>query len=269
MKRWGCLALLAMSFAVVAEPATPVLRIASLHLPQDGAQWKQQRERILALLADLHPDVIAVQDVQQSPGTPNAACWLANRLKYSCDFVTADPPSHPQRRGSAVLAGLDVLEDGITLLHGQGQATAAGMQRARLDRKAVNIYIARITPGEDAAARAQQAADLLAWIGATDAGEPSLIVGEFSAPTDELVRQLPGFQPARRNPSTRRSTASSAAGIRPHGLDVLYQVRRFADVAQQSVELAPADPESTPLPLGVMTTLRLIGEPAATEIPIP
>ena len=33
MKHLGCLALLALSFAVAAEPATPVLRIASLRLP--------------------------------------------------------------------------------------------------------------------------------------------------------------------------------------------------------------------------------------------
>ncbi|MBN8797937.1 MAG: endonuclease/exonuclease/phosphatase family protein, partial [Stenotrophomonas nitritireducens] len=71
MKHWGCLALLALSFAVAAEPATPVLRIASLRLPQDSAQWDRQRGRILALLAELRADVIAVQDVRQSPGAPN------------------------------------------------------------------------------------------------------------------------------------------------------------------------------------------------------
>ncbi|MGX9719933.1 endonuclease/exonuclease/phosphatase family protein [Stenotrophomonas acidaminiphila] len=268
MKHWGCLALLALSFAVAAEPATPVLRIASLRLPQDSAQWNQQRERILALLADLRADVIAVQDVQQSPDARNPACWLATRLRYNCDFITADPPSHAQRRGSAVLAGLDVLEDGITLLHGEGQLTAAGMQRARLDRKVVNIYIARIAPdGNDREVRAQQASDLLAWIGATDDDQPSLVVGEFSAPTDELVRQLPGFQPARRNPSVRRSATNGAAATRPHGLDVLYQVRSFADVAQQTVELAPATADTAPLVLGVMTTLRLIGGTTADAPP--
>ncbi|HBN53890.1 MAG TPA: hypothetical protein DD456_07625 [Stenotrophomonas sp.] len=270
MKHWGCLALLAMSFAAVATPATPVLRIASLHLPQDGAQWKQQRGRILALLADLRPDVIVVQDVQRSPDTPDTACWLASRLRYSCEFITADPPSHPLRRGSVVLAGLDVLEDGITLLHGQGQLTAAGMQRARLDRQAVNIYIARIVADGGDGVRAQQAADLFAWIGATDDDQPSLVVGEFAASTDELVRQLPGFQPARRNPSPRRSlgTGTSGGHLRPHGLDVLYQVRRFADVAQQAVELAPDAADTMPLVLGVMTTLRLIGGPTADQ-PVP
>ncbi|WP_409476731.1 endonuclease/exonuclease/phosphatase family protein [Stenotrophomonas sp. Y-13] len=264
MKHWGCLALLALSFAVAAEPAPPVLRIASLRLPQDSAQWERQRGRILDLLADLRADVIAVQDVRQSPGAPNAACWLATRLSYSCDFITADPPSHAQRRGSALLAGLDVIEDGLTLLHGPGQLTAAGMQRARLQRQAVNIYVARIAPeGNDPEVRARQAADLLAWIGATDADQPSLVVGEFSAPTDELVRQLPGFQPARRNPSARQPAAAGTSGGRPHGLDVLYQVRSFADVAQQAVALAPTGEEPAPLVLGVMTTLRLIGETPA------
>ena len=37
----------------------------------------------------------------------------------------------------------------------------------------------------------------------------------------------------------------------------------FADVAQQAVALAPTGEEPTPLVLGVMTTLRLIGETPA------
>ncbi|MCL7713783.1 endonuclease/exonuclease/phosphatase family protein [Stenotrophomonas mori] len=248
----------------MADPVVPVLKVASLRLPPDAAQWRQQRERILERLADLRPDVIAVQDVQQSAERPNPACWLARRLSYSCDFITADPPSHALRRGNALLAGLDVLEDGITLLHGRGVATAAGMQRARLDRKAVNIYIVRIVTGDgNDGMRAQQAADLQAWIGATDAGEPSLIVGEFSAPTEELVRQLPGFQPARRNPSSRRERPAMAAALRAHGLDVLYQVRNFADVAQQSMELPAAAAGRAPERFGVMTTLSLIEPPPA------
>ncbi|MQP74608.1 hypothetical protein CQ393_01685 [Stenotrophomonas sp. MYb238] len=43
---------------------------------------------------------------------------------------------------------------------------------------------------------------------------------------------------------------------------MLYQVRRFADVARQAVELARGAADTTsPLVLGVMTTLRLIGGP--------
>ncbi|WP_251266052.1 endonuclease/exonuclease/phosphatase family protein, partial [Enterobacter hormaechei] len=82
---------------------------------RDDAQWKQRREQVAQLLTELQPDVISVQQVLQQQGR-NPACWLASRLRYSCDFVTADPPSQPLRHGNAMLTRLPVSEDGVTLL---------------------------------------------------------------------------------------------------------------------------------------------------------
>lgn len=264
--RWSCLAVLALlSSAAVAQPVTPVLKVASLRLPVEDTQWRVQREAILDLLRELRLDVIAVQQVRQSADTPNPACWLATRLQYSCDFITADPPSQPLRRGNALLSRDSVVEDGITLLHGADQFSAAGLQRLQRGSKTVNVYVVRIRPeNDDAEARRHQAADLRAWIAATGDGYPSLVAGDFSASTEELVQQLPGFQPARKNPAARRSEAIPGAPS-GHGMDVLYQVRRFADVAQQWLRLPPMQGVSGEgRPLGLMVTLRMTGS-AATD----
>jgi len=264
--RWSCLAVLArLSSAAVAQPVTPVLKVASLRLPVEDTQWRVQREAILDLLRELRLDVIAVQQVRQSADTPNPACWLATRLQYSCDFITADPPSQPLRRGNALLSRDSVVEDGITLLHGADQFSAAGLQRLQRGSKTVNVYVVRIRPeNDDAEARRHQAADLRAWIAATSDGYPSLVAGDFSASTEELVQQLPGFQPARKNPAARRSEAIPGAPS-GHGMDVLYQVRQFADVAQQWLRLPPMQGVSGEgRPLGLMVTLRLTGS-AATD----
>ena len=265
MLRWGCFGLLVLSFGVMAEPVLPVIKVANLRLPDSGEIWTGQRERIAALMEELRPDVIVVQDVRQLASTPNPACWLGTRLKYSCDFISADRPSQPVRRGNAVLTRLQAQQDGITLLHGDDAPTAAGMQRLQLQQAQLNIYAASMCPSDNSSvARGHQAADLRSWMDATADGLPSLIIGDFAAPTEELVRQLPGYQPARRNPSTRHGEARLSADSQ-HGMDVLYQVRSFADITQQQVRLPASDAQPATEPLGMMATLRITRIPASVD----
>ncbi len=268
MLRLGCFGLLVLSFAAMAEPPAPVLKIANLRLPAAGEAWAGSRDRIAELVQQLRPDVIVVQDVSQASDAGNPACWLGTRLRYSCDFISADRPSQPLRRGNAVLTRLTALEDGITLLHGDRTPSAAGMQRLQLQRARLNVYAASMRPGENTSVvRGHQAADLRAWMDATSQTLPSLVVGDFAASTEELVRQLPGFQPARRNPSMRRADGRPQ-NPDEHGLDVLYQVRSFADITQQSIELAGTQSDAPPLRLGMMATLRvtrIVPEPAQPD----
>ncbi|MCD9086868.1 endonuclease/exonuclease/phosphatase family protein [Stenotrophomonas sp. SY1] len=258
MLRLGCFGLLVLSFSVLAEPATPVIKIASLRLPTAAEAWTDNRERIVELMQGLQADVIVVQDVHQSGDTANPACWLGGRLKYSCDFISSDRPSQPERHGSAVLSRLTALEDAITLLHGDQTPAAAGMQRLQLNQAQLNLYVARMRPGENSTvARGHQAADLRSWMDATSDGLPTLIVGDFAATTDELVRQLPGFQPMRRNPSAYRRDARAGKADNEHGMDVLYQVRSFADISRRPIELTTGSEADAPLVLGMLATLRV------------
>ncbi len=263
MLRWGWLTLLILAASADAMPVVPETRdtvtVASLRLPGEDQGWPDRRDQVLALLQTLQPDVIAVQQVLQTPDRLNPACWLAKRLRYSCDFVTADPPSHPSRRGNAMLTRLPVLEDGVTLLHPPDEFSAAGMLRLQLGQDAINVYFARL-PGDDAPARRRhQAGDLMAWIAATADGLPSLIAGDFAAGTAELALQAPGFRPALAPRDTR-------AAPRAHGQDVLYQHDRFADATLQPVQL-PDDDGNTPLRLGVLVSLRLLAATALTSAP--
>jgi endonuclease/exonuclease/phosphatase family metal-dependent hydrolase len=263
---WLLLLLLSTSIATAharqSEDGARLLKIATLELPtQDDSQWEQRRDQLLQALEALQPDVIAVQRVLQTQGR-NPACWLASRLRYSCDFVTADPPSQPLRHGSALLSRLPVAEDGVTLLHPPGQFSAAGMLRVKLQEDLVNIYVARLRPEPDEAkVRQHQTGDLMTWIGATSDGLPSLIAGDFSADTSELVGSSPGFQPARKNPGERVDPPSAAGAARGHGLDVLFQVKHFAGMGQQPLKLAALEgTDAGELRLGIIATLRLQGE---------
>ncbi|MET0129513.1 MAG: endonuclease/exonuclease/phosphatase family protein [Stenotrophomonas chelatiphaga] len=261
--RWVLVLLLtapgAFAHAGPAEESPRLLKIATLELPTlDESQWQQRRDQVLQMLQAMQPDVIAVQRVEQSQGS-NPACWLASRLRYSCDFVTADPPSQPRRHGSAMLTRLPVTDDGVTLLHPPGRFSAAGMLRVKLQEDLVNVYVARLRPDpDDVRIRRHQASDLMTWIGATAEGLPSLIAGDFSADAAELVSIAPGFQPARKNPGERADPPSLAGAARGHGLDVLFQVKYFAGIAQESLKLPAAEGDAgSALRLGVMATLRL------------
>jgi len=240
-------------------PATlPSLSVASLELPAaDGPEWQQRREQIVELLATVQPDVLAIHAQLQEQGR-SPACWLARRLRYSCDFVTPDRPSQTHRHGSAMLSRLTVSEDGVTLLHPPGRYSAAGMMRVTVGEQPVNIYVVQLRPEQDNLTnRRHQSNDLRTWIEATSSGLPSVVAGEFSAATGELVGSLPGFQPARRNPAPR-GTPSGPAGVaeRGHGLDVLYQVKQFGGLRQQRLEL-PAQGELPALRLGTLAVLEL------------
>lgn len=273
-----CLGLLSASSAV-ALPARPApapvpaveFSVATLRLPQaDEPAWAQRREQMVQVLEALRPDVISVQEVQQQ-GRRNAACWLAQRLRYSCDFITADPPSQPERHGSAMLSRLAVSEDGVTLLHPPGRYSAAGMIRIAVGATEINVYTARLRPeGAGPTARQHQTNDLMAWIAATAEGHPSVIAGDFAAPTDELVRSTPGFQPARRNPSARIERTPglpASSGGSGHGMDVLFQVKTFSGLRQKRIELAAEGPLPS-LALGTLAVLRL-QEPVAADTAAP
>ena len=255
------------ALAPQAEEALPSLKIATLELPpQDVAQWQQRRDEVVEPLGSNWPAVPPVARLPHLPGRPPAH-RAPSRLRYSCDFVTADPPSQPLRHGSAMLTRLPVTDDAVTLLHPPGQFSAAGMLRVKLREELVNIYIARLRPEpDDAQIRRHQTSDLMTWIGATSDGLPSLIAGDFSADIGELVGSTPGFQPARKNPGERVDPPSLAGAARGHGLDVLFQVKHFGGIRQDSIKRPASEGDPNAMRLGTMATLRL-QTPESTSAP--
>src|SRR5690606_35592897 len=134
----------------------------------------------------LKPDVIALQDVEQTPDVPNQACWLAARLDYGCSFVSADPPSRPHRYGNALLSRRPEVSDAVTLLHPFEMASTAGMIRLEIDGLPVNLYVTQLhgqgdRGGDDALIRARQVTNLQRWIEVTDDGLPPLLLGDLAA----------------------------------------------------------------------------------------
>lgn len=194
-RRWHRLGWLLLALAATARAQTPpaasppapgvTLSVVSLNLEQDRNDWPARRVRIVEALQRLQPDAVALQEVLQTAQLPNQAQWLAAQLGYHCHFISADPPSRPQRRGNALLTRLPVLEEAETLLHPFEDYSVAGLVRVDLRGQPVNLYFTRLHAERDGgASRREQADDLMAWIDATAEGVPSLLAGGFFAAAD-------------------------------------------------------------------------------------
>lgn len=239
-----------------AQARSTPLVVANLELP--ASVWPAQQDAVMAILSQAAPDVVVVQGVDTHGNTPPSACALAQLLHMHCDFVTADPPSMPHRRGTALLSAHPVLEDGASLLHGQdGSApVAAGYLRLLLHGKTIALYSASLQGGiARRQTRLRQAADLRRWMASHPQSTATVVVARFGSGHEELVQLMPDFRTARRNPGSGSA----------HGLDVLYRSRQAQLQATTTLELQlPGDQAdagsplaSAPVLLGIVVELEL------------
>jgi endonuclease/exonuclease/phosphatase family metal-dependent hydrolase len=195
-----CAGLLPGAAAGAYEPFVPApteveFTLVTLNLYHDRDDWPRRRVQIVETLRQLQPDAIALQEVLQHETLPNQAAWLARQLGYEWQFVTTDPPSHKRRYGSALLTRHPVLEQGETLLHPLEDHRTAGFVRIVVDGQPLNLYYTHLNWQPDGGQmRAQQLADLLAYVEATAADVPSLIAGDFNADPD--APELSALRPA-------------------------------------------------------------------------
>ena len=280
--RWSWLpTLLVGGWAQAHSPGLPValppdamrgvLTVATFSLAHDRAQWPARREGIVEALRALKPDVVALQDVEQAPDTPNQACWLAAQLGYGCSFISADPPSRPRRLGNALPTRRPVVGDAVTLLHPFEMASTAGMVRLDLDGLPVNAYVTQLHPGatrsDDGLVRARQVINLLRWMDVTDDGLPTVLLGDFAVPAGAPELAALGEQYQDAQPPPARETGNEialdgqAAPAPSTGGDHILLRRGCFRVLRLAALRLPG--EDGPLPRGLVATLQVVG-PGAT-----
>lgn len=246
-----------------AAPGT--MLVAGLSLPP--AAWPQRREEVAELLRQLHADVLVIDPVHSSGGKGPAACWLAIRLRMHCDFITADPPSHPRRAGVILLSPRPLLADGASLLHGNDDSppVAAGYLRLDVDGQAVGLYTARLaTGGGVRGRRARQARDLRLWMSSHDNDGRVLVVGHLGAGADELGQLLPGLRavrPAAAAPSSVGGSDQPPAHLlyAPAYLQLLGSGQIVLPAVQSAGESPGSSPADAAVPLGSWARLAVTG----------
>ena len=261
--------LLGSTLPVQALASQPLV-VANLSLPE--TVWPAEREAVVSVLTQAQPSVIVVQDVSSSGKAGPAVCALARELRMHCDFVSADPPRLPLRRGTVLMSALPLRDDGASLLHGgaRAQPVAAGYLAIDLPAHRLAVYSASLAPGsEQIGTRVRQAADLRRWLASHPPAQITLVFARFASTPGQLRLLMPGFA------TTRSGNGDNAA----HGLDVLYRPTQARWLATTTLALEPPPPVTqaagmqgsgpTRLPASAGTLLGVMVELALPDPPLP
>src|SRR5690242_5666758 len=186
------------------------MRVVTWNLWWRFGPWAERLKAVLAVLRELQPDVVGLQEVWCAGGE-NLAEWLAGELGLHWAWAASPAPERWQRRigetgveiGNAVLSRWPVvrqevlrlpvpeeLDDGRIALH------------ARLDAPGHQVPFFTVhlsSPLHASAVRRTQVAALAEFVAAHRGGTafPPVVTGDFNAPPDsDEIRLFGGFRTA-------------------------------------------------------------------------
>lgn len=216
------------------------LSVATYNIWHDaGGRWPERRELLTTLLRDLSPDVIALQEVLEdaAKSLPNQATTLAAALGYpEVHFVAVEPEGAPKRYGNAVLTRLPVIEVARRKLLPLPDYRTAIRVRVRSAAGPVDVVGTHLAWQPEAGpVRAEQLADLLAWLPRDDV--PLILMGDFNAPlSDPGLAVLDPQRFASALPAgSAPTTLSTAHGHAPRVIDHIFVERDDFEVREARV----------------------------------
>ncbi|MYR45141.1 endonuclease/exonuclease/phosphatase family protein [Streptomyces sp. SID5910] len=180
------------------------MRVVTWNLWWRFGPWADRRKAILAVLRDLDPDVVGLQEVWATEDE-NLAGWLAGELGLHWAWAPSPAPERWQRRlgddtvgiGTAVLSRWPVVERAVLRLPVPAELDDGRLAfYARLDAPVhqVPFFTTHLTSASHAAqVRRDQVAALAGFVAAHRHGtaHPPVVTGDFNArPDTEGVRLL-------------------------------------------------------------------------------
>ncbi|MBR2171897.1 endonuclease/exonuclease/phosphatase family protein [Sphingopyxis sp.] len=225
------------------------LSVATFNIWHDaGGQWPARRALLVAALREADADVIALQEVLEDSkkGLPNQADTLARDLGYpQVHFVAPEPEGSPKRYGNAILTRLPVIEVARRKLEPLSDYRTAIRVRVQTASGPVDIVATHLAwQPEAAAVRAEQLADLLAWLPRD--GVPLVVTGDFNAPLDDpglSAMGRPRFVSALLQ-GAAETTLNPARGHKPRVIDHIFaDAAAFAVSGARVIGDTPADGE--------------------------
>ncbi len=160
--------------------------LVTLNILNDRTRWLLRRSILAAQLAELQPDLIALQEV--TPRPDNNAYWLADQLGgYEVSYAPfVGEKAH--REGLAILSRWPLSRcESIDL---QGQSRIAHRAEVHLPTRSVFLATTHLFwwPGESPE-RDQQARRLLDWL-APLSDQPVMVCGDFNGQPDTRAVRL-------------------------------------------------------------------------------
>ncbi|WP_395574039.1 endonuclease/exonuclease/phosphatase family protein [Streptomyces sp. BK79] len=190
------------------------MRVVTWNLWWRFGPWADRQKAILAVLRELRPDVVGLQEVWAADDGANLAEWLAGELGLHCAFAASEAPERWQRRigddtvgiGTAVLSRWPVVERAALRLPAPAELDDGRLAfHTLLDAPGhpVPFFTAHLNSGGQASAvRREQAAALAGFVAGHGRGTPfpPVVTGDFNAVADSAeIRLLTGGRAALRD----------------------------------------------------------------------
>jgi endonuclease/exonuclease/phosphatase family metal-dependent hydrolase len=179
------------------------MRVLTWNLWWRFGPWQERRDAVLAVLDELRPDIVGLQEVWACGGE-NLAGWLADRLDIRWAWAPSRAPQRWQRRlgdptvdiGNAVLSRWPITEqDRVDLPDDDGSRLALYVRTHQ-----VPFFTAHLTSAIDGSAvRCRQVRALAEFVAAHRQGTdfPPVVTGDFNAwPDSDEVRLFGGYRTA-------------------------------------------------------------------------
>ncbi|WP_330467369.1 endonuclease/exonuclease/phosphatase family protein [Streptomyces longwoodensis] len=220
------------------------MRVVTWNLWWRFGPWQERQKAILAVLRELRPDVVGLQEVWAADGE-NLAAWLADELGLHCAWAPSPAPERWRRRigdpgvdiGNAVLSRWPVTEQRVLRLPAPDD----------LDDGRLALYARLAAPGHDvpfftthltsalhaSAVRCDQVRALGEFVHEHrgDTPFPAVVTGDFNAwPDSDEVRLHGGYK-----------TAPAVPG------QVLIDAWEYADPTAPAATWDPANPYTASL----------------------
>ncbi|WP_345621687.1 endonuclease/exonuclease/phosphatase family protein [Streptomyces ziwulingensis] len=181
------------------------MRVVTWNLWWRFGPWAERQKAVLAVLRELRPDVVGLQEVWSAEGG-NLAEWLAGELGLHCAWAESGAPGRWQRRigddtvgiGTAVLSRWPVAERAVLRLPVPEELDDGRLALyAGLDTPGhlVPFFTTHLTSVPNASAvRAGQVAALAEFVAGhrRETGFPPVVTGDFNARPDSDELRLLG-----------------------------------------------------------------------------
>jgi endonuclease/exonuclease/phosphatase family metal-dependent hydrolase len=185
-----------------------IFRIATLNLEQDHKCWHTRRELIAAQMADMNPEVLALNEIHIPSQTGR---WLqqaaAKSMRTTYALVQQSKAGEDSLvQGEGLLTRYPVIE--TANLDYRSHGCVALVARLEIAKKFIDVYVTHLIAARvEDSARQDQVRRLLDWIRRRDDADCSIVCGDFNAAPD---------QPSIRLMSARyRATQTAATAFTP------------------------------------------------------
>jgi endonuclease/exonuclease/phosphatase family metal-dependent hydrolase len=191
-------------------------RIVTLNLEQDHKRWPARRELILEGIADLKPDILALNEVS-IPLQSARTLWRTATQRLGADYKLVQQTrvnGLSAIEGEAVLTRFPVIETGN--LDYRARDMVALVARLAVDDALVDVYVTHLymSRGDDAL-RLYQVQQLLAWIDSRNDASAFIVCGDFNATLDAPSAALMAsrFRPTQTSPTAFTPLADEAGAV--------------------------------------------------------